>query len=92
MKIPPATTGRSAITITAFNHRERNQVTWGNVLAIASGGPSTARINNTALAEAKANNIPPMAINDPNAKAMEIKLPRKVRFNSPNVAEVAVVD
>ena len=77
--------------MTAFIHNERSQLAWGRTLAMARGGARTARMNRTALAEAKANNIPPMASNEPMERPMEIKLPRKLRLASPSRMDVAVV-
>jgi len=92
LKIPPATIGNKAIRMTAFNHNERSQRACGRTLATAMGGASTAKTNSTALAEAKANNIPPIANNEPMDRLMEIKPPRNVRLAIPSTTEVAVVE
>ena len=92
MKTPPATMGSRAIRMTAFIHKERSQPACGRTLAMARGGARTARMNKTAFAEAKANNIPPIASNDPMERPMEINPPRNVRLARPNTTEVAVVE
>lgn len=48
-------------------------------------------MNRTALADAKANNIPPMASNEPMDRPILSKLPRNVWLASPNRMEVADV-